>query len=122
MVYPKSACLGTHVPLYAYVESSLSNQSHVFRYGPSYSHTKMQCLNRSFESPLALLSLLKHLKTLFGQVWLATVASDVLEVYRLPGLFIGFTLAGLLALLFLKLDLDLGGLGKLLGVDSIGDS
>ena len=38
----------------------------------------------------------------------------------LPGLLVLFALAGLFALLFLELDLEIGGFGELFGVDGFG--
>lgn len=79
-------------------------------------------LDNAFQIPLPLLCAVEHLLALGGEVGTAAVAGDVFEEDGLEGLTGALALAGLFALRLLELELDVGGLAVLLGVDGVGDA
>lgn len=62
---------------------------------------------------------LKDLAALVGQIGLAIITGDMFEKDGLPRFLVDLTLPGLLALGLFELDLHLGSLAILFGVDSI---
>lgn len=79
-------------------------------------------LKNTVDIPLALLGSRENLAALVRQLGLTLVAGDLLEEDGLEDLARPLALAGLLALLFLELNLDRRRLGELLGVDGLGDA
>lgn len=69
--------------------------------------------NNAFKRPVSFLSSLQCLLALLGEIGLAAVADSVFEKNGFPFLAGAFTLSGFDSLSFLKLLLDVSGLGVL---------